>query len=47
MPRTCVPNPTTCPNIEKPASDWCNGGTVIPGGNDAQGCPRPDTCQKT
>lgn|GEM_PF-1880525 len=35
-----------CPTAIMPPN-WCDTGTIVPGGKDAQGCQLPDTCTVT
>ena len=46
----CVPDgpcgPVDCPLWAPPAPGWCDGGVVLDGGKDKNGCQLPPTCVK-
>jgi hypothetical protein len=37
---------TDCPSYPQPEPWWCDGGTVVLGGTDANGCALPATCER-
>jgi hypothetical protein len=39
-----VDNPASCPMLSQPAPGWCDGGTVVSGEKDTNGCPTPPKC---
>jgi hypothetical protein len=41
----CIPL-VVCPQWAAPAPDWCEGGTVVSGGEDDNGCQQPPRCVK-